>query len=118
MNFIVKWLPRVFGCHQRPDRSFFIKGKQFPICARCTGELIGILVTPFLYWKLRKVAIWVFFIMLVPLIIDGVVQAKTKYESNNIKRLLTGVLFGVGLTTLFFLSTEYCFRIGFNYGKK
>ena len=24
-------------CHQRPDRSFFWDGHQFPVCARCTG---------------------------------------------------------------------------------
>ena len=29
------------GCHQMPERSFFYKGKQFPVCARCTGVIIG-----------------------------------------------------------------------------
>ena len=24
-------------CHQRPERSFFWDGHQFPVCARCTG---------------------------------------------------------------------------------
>jgi uncharacterized membrane protein len=24
-------------CHQLPDRSFFVDGHQFPVCARCTG---------------------------------------------------------------------------------
>jgi uncharacterized membrane protein len=24
-------------CHQRPERSFFWAGHQFPVCARCTG---------------------------------------------------------------------------------
>jgi uncharacterized membrane protein len=24
-------------CHQRPERSFFLDGQQFPVCARCTG---------------------------------------------------------------------------------
>ena len=24
-------------CHQRPERSFFLDGHQFPVCARCTG---------------------------------------------------------------------------------
>jgi uncharacterized membrane protein len=24
-------------CHQRPERSFFWGGHQFPVCARCTG---------------------------------------------------------------------------------
>ena len=38
-----RWLPVFFGCHCRSDRSFFWKGKQLPICARCTGELAGIL---------------------------------------------------------------------------
>ena len=29
------------GCHQMPERTFFYKGKQFPVCARCTGVIIG-----------------------------------------------------------------------------
>ena len=24
-------------CHQLPDRSFFLDGRQLPVCARCTG---------------------------------------------------------------------------------
>jgi uncharacterized membrane protein len=24
-------------CHQKPERSFFLDGHQFPVCARCTG---------------------------------------------------------------------------------
>jgi len=24
-------------CHQLPDRSFFVDGRQLPVCARCTG---------------------------------------------------------------------------------
>ncbi|MBQ3473297.1 MAG: DUF2085 domain-containing protein, partial [Methanobrevibacter sp.] len=24
-------------CHRMHERSFFIKGHQFPVCARCTG---------------------------------------------------------------------------------
>lgn len=24
-------------CHQLPDRSFFLEGRQLPVCARCTG---------------------------------------------------------------------------------
>lgn len=42
IKFFAKWLPIFFGCHCLPERSFFIKGKQFPICSRCTGILVGI----------------------------------------------------------------------------
>ena len=30
-----------FICHQRPDRSFFLFGRQLPVCARCTGLYAG-----------------------------------------------------------------------------
>ena len=29
------------GCHRMPERSFFYKGYQFPVCARCTGVCLG-----------------------------------------------------------------------------
>jgi len=30
-----------FICHQRPERSFFLFGRQLPVCARCTGLYAG-----------------------------------------------------------------------------
>ena len=41
--WLYRWLPIVFGCHCREDRSFHIRGRRLPLCARCTGELAGIL---------------------------------------------------------------------------
>jgi hypothetical protein len=28
-------------CHQRPDRSFFTCGRQWPVCGRCAGLYMG-----------------------------------------------------------------------------
>ena len=52
---IYKYLPVIFGCHCRDDRSFYYKGEKFPICARCTGELIGILLAfvTFFFFRLN-----------------------------------------------------------------
>ena len=39
MNLVIAIIYAAGGliCHQRPERSFFLDGHQFPVCARCTG---------------------------------------------------------------------------------
>lgn len=54
--------------------------------------------------------------MLLPLVIDGMIQLCTAYESKNIRRLWTGVLFGYGLTNLLFLSAAWVYRLGYTAG--
>ena len=93
IKFFAKWLPIFFGCHCIPERSFFIKGKQFPICSRCTGILVGIFLAICTFFFVQ-IPIYYLIIMTIPMIIDGSVQAKTKYESNNKLRFFTGLLFG------------------------
>ena len=87
--WIYKWLPIIFGCHCRSDRSFYWKGTQFPICARCTGELVGILLCPVTF-PLVSWSPWIFAVLMLPMILDGVIQMLTSYESNNRRRFLTG----------------------------
>lgn len=101
----------LFGCHARPDRSFYFRGHQFPICARCTGELIGILagIPIAVIWGYPKFYIVV--LMIAPLVIDGTVQRFTPYESTNIRRLITGTLFGIALIFLLIYFHRACFII-------
>ena len=101
--WIYKWLPIIFGCHCRDDRFFPYKGRKFPICARCTGELVGILLALFSCFFFR-LPVWGCILIMIPLIVDGNIQMFTKYESNNFRRFVTGFLFGYGLLMLFAIS--------------
>ena len=116
-KFLNKWLPIFFGCHCRPDRSFFYKGRKLPICARCTGELVGVLLS-LLSCAFWLPPAWVLALMLLPLIIDGTVQQLSSYESGNIRRLLTGILFGYGIFGLFALSVKAVYGLGWSLGMK
>ena len=79
-----------------PERSFFYKGYQFPICARCTGILLGY-ICAFVFLLLNiHINIYLSLILIVPMALDGTIQFFTSYESNNIKRLFSGFLAGIG----------------------
>lgn len=94
----MEWCRKYCGCHQMPTRSFFVKGYQFPLCARCTGIALGhltaLLFAPFYTFKIK------IFILILPLAIDGTIQYITNYESNNLKRVITGFLYGFAFMSL------------------
>lgn len=88
-------------CHQLDDRSFHFGIRKFPLCVRCTtlylsffiGSIIGIFTDP---------PIYILVILLFPMIIDGFIQLHTRYESNNLKRAITGILFGYAASSIIF----------------
>lgn len=84
------------GCHQRPDRSFFYHNRQFPICARCTGVLIGYIaaLTAFIFFM---TPLWLCLLFCLIMFLDWLIQYLKIKESNNIRRLITGILGGYGL---------------------
>ena len=90
-----------YVCHRIPERSFFIKGHQFPVCARCTGfytGLIAYLIVNFFYRHPYDVEMLVIsIILMVPAAIDGVTQYFGPRESTNNIRFITGFIGGVGL---------------------
>lgn len=94
-----KWLPIIFGCHCLTERTLIIKNRKMPICARCFGQLIGIIIA-IIYIIVFKALNWKISLLLcVPLIVDGFLQLLTSYTSNNPLRVFTGVLFGFGFTS-------------------
>ncbi|MFT4105304.1 MAG: DUF2085 domain-containing protein [Lacrimispora sp.] len=114
MNFLYRSLPIVFGCHCRADRSFFFHGKQFPICARCTGELAGMVIVTITY-AIYRLPILYAIGFLIPMAFDGGLQLLTAYESTNFKRFFTGILFGYGFFDLLIMSAVATYRYGYNF---
>ena len=87
------------GCHQMPERSFFYKGYQFPVCARCTGLIIGYLLGVLIYFL--KVLNWkIAIILCIPLVLDGGSQYLNWRISYQVLRLITGILCGIGIMFL------------------
>ncbi len=90
-----------FICHRKPERSFFIKGHQFPVCARCTGFYISLFAYfIFTYYNFvnYNISLLAFaLILLIPTAIDGITQFYNHQESNNTRRFITGLFGGLGL---------------------
>ena len=61
---------------------------------------------------------WLVPVMMVPMIADGLIQLLTRYESTNLRRLLTGMLFGYGLVALVVLISRELYLFGFQLGLK
>ncbi|MBC7119004.1 MAG: DUF2085 domain-containing protein [Methanobacteriaceae archaeon] len=95
---------RFWICHRRPDRTFSIGGRRFPVCSRCTGIYIGAFsyfliayLTPIRY---TPVLVMIATLITIPMILDGLTQLLGLRESNNLLRLLTGLPAGFGLGIL------------------
>jgi uncharacterized membrane protein len=87
------------GCHQLPERSFFFKGFQMPVCARCTGVILGyfIAIPMFIIVGYKnKLSIWGCLIML----IDWSLQQFKIKPSTNKRRFITGMFGGYGIMTI------------------
>ena len=105
-------------CHRIPERSFFMGGRQLPLCARCTGTFLGAvlgMVVMILLGRRRAsrlppvsvlgllvvfVGLWAFdglnsYMTLLP-------GAPYLYEPRNWLRLTTGLLNGLALVIFVF----------------
>lgn len=112
-------------CHRKAERSFFYKGHQFPVCARCTGFYISGILTiiilkfypidyTYLNLNFNYFNLFLLFLisvaLLLPSILDGGTQLLKKRESNNLLRSITGILGGVGLILIYRLIFFIIFR--------
>lgn len=93
------------GCHRMPERSFFYKGHQFPVCARCTGVFLGQIAAVF-YGLFKETPLFVSIGMLGTMGIDWFIQEIGIKESTNTRRLITGICGGYGLFSIYVLAIK------------
>ena len=98
------------GCHQMPSRSFFFRGYQFPLCARCTGVVVGTVAAllTFFYWQAPPALCLSFCSVM---LIDWLLQRTGILMSTNYRRLLTGLFGGFGCMTLQLYAISWLLRL-------
>ena len=94
------FLYKIVRCHRLSSRSFFVKNRQFHVCARCTGLLTGYTLSP-LFLLAEELMAKAFMVFCTLLILDGTTQLLNLRKSNNILRFITGL--GAGTTFLSFM---------------
>ena len=105
-------------CHRIDSRSFHIGNLQLPLCARCTGIYLGVVLGAAALLIMRRgragnipplkiVIVLILFIVIMG--VDGVNSYMTLiprlpylYQPQNWLRLVTGTLNGVAIVNLFF----------------
>ena len=91
----------LFMCHRLPERSFFFRGKQLPLCARCTGILAGYFIGIIYIIFVHRSNILFEGMLIIPTAIDGTGQYFGKWISTNRRRFITGVLAGFSVICIF-----------------
>lgn len=90
-------------CHRLPERCIRMPWGMNGLCARCTAFWFGLAIgISFMYPGIIRIPFWTGVMFLIPLIIDGVVQSVTAYESTNMLRTITGLAAGAGISILIF----------------
>lgn len=88
-------------CNGIAERAPHILGFCFPLCYRCTFIVILFIMTLYIAYKHKKtIPLYVIFLCMLPMIIDGSLQTFWGMMSNNLRRALTGAVFWYALGML------------------
>ncbi len=88
-------------CHQLPERSLHLEGRQLAVCSRCTGLYFGFALSVLLYPLARSLkrvdtpSLWWLLLAAVPVILDWSLTFSGLWENTHLSRFLTGALFSV-----------------------
>lgn len=102
----VSWKSKKIGvflfCHRKEERSLKLFGHTSFLCARCIGTLSGLLLSFSLFILHVTMSAILASVLVIPLIVDGILQLSGLHSSNNKLRFLTGLLFSIGASTILF----------------
>lgn len=112
-----KFLQYTFMCHRLPERSFYCRGKQFPLCARCTGIMCGYIIGLLILMTYGRLSLLLSFALIIPMVVDGTGQLFYKWESNNFRRLITGIMGGISIDFILINITTIFVNLGRNIGR-
>jgi len=121
------WLKEIFDlagsliCHQMPERTLSADGIPLPVCARDMGIYAGIFVSTLSLlalgrWKARKppgraVSV-VMCLFMMPMILDGGLSYLGITTSDNVSRVVTGVLFGIPIPVFLIPAAHFSVKGG------
>lgn len=103
------------ACHTKASRSFDLNGNQMPFCARDVAIFVGLcaglaLCLPARSRAYRAVVLlpwWSYLALLAPIALDGGMQDVFGFESDNLRRVLTGAPAGLAIAfALVFIAYE------------
>lgn len=95
-------------CNGISERAMHIGDFCFPLCYRCMFFIFVFLITLFIFYKYKmNIPLVIGVVCLIPLMIDGGIQTFFGVLSTNIRRSLTGGLFGFGMGSLVSYVFEY-----------
>lgn len=103
-------------CHQAPERTFQAGGTPLPLCARCTGIYLGVviglggMVTLRRQYALDLPPLWILLLLLTFILLmlfDGLNSLLVSipwlpplYPPQNWLRLVTGTFYGIAISTI------------------
>ena len=95
-------------CNGLASRAPHFFGICFPLCYRCLFIVLGCFITLIIcYRKKVKISLWIILLCVIPMIFDGGIQTFFGIISTNVRRSITGGLFGFGIGA--FLSKLYMY---------
>lgn len=110
LQFSFAIIGKVPLCNRNKDSALAIGIFVFPLCWRCTCMLLfyilGMICLNLTHLRKKIISLPIIYSMIIcitfilPLIIDGSLQYFFDIESNNLRRILTGSLFGIGVSIL------------------